>query len=142
MLKRTMTTVDFNGVTRVEDFYFNLTESEVLEMEMGTSGGYQQMITNIINSKDVPSLVHIFKTLVLKAYGEKSLDGKYFNKTDIHGNPLSIPFSQTQAYSDLFMELATDDKAASEFVNGIMPNTVKAKLDTLETKDLTMVEKT
>ena len=60
-----------------------------------------------------------FKDLVLKSYGEKSADGKRFIKTP----EISEAFSQTEAYSVLFMELATDADAAAAFVNGIIPKT-------------------
>lgn len=121
MLKKTMTYTDYNGVERTEDFYFNLSEAEVMEMEMSTSGGLAEMITRVIAAQDAPAIIKIFKDLVLKAYGEKSADGKYFNKKDKDGNLLCERFAQTEAYSKLFMELATDAEAASAFVNGIVP---------------------
>ncbi len=117
MLKKTIAYTDYNGVERTEDFYFNLSKAELMEMELGTTGGYTEVLKGIINAKDTPSLIKIFKDLVLRAYGEKSVDGKRFIKSE----ELSEAFSQTEAYSTLFMELATDDKAASDFVNGIMP---------------------
>lgn len=121
MLKKTMTYTDYNGVERTEDFYFNLSQAEVMEMEMSTSGGLAEMITRVIAAQDAPAIIKIFKELVLKAYGEKSADGKYFNKKDKDGNLLCERFAQTEAYSNLFMELATDAEAASAFVNGIVP---------------------
>ena len=121
MLKKTITYTDYNGVIRTEDFYFNLSKAEVMEMEMSTSGGLTEMIKHIVAAQDAPAIIKIFKDLVLKAYGEKSLDGKRFMKVDADGTPLSIAFSQTEAYSQLFMELATDDKAAAAFVNGVLP---------------------
>lgn len=117
MLKKTMTYTDYNGVQRTEDFYFNLTKAEIMEMEMSTVGGLAGMIEKIIATQDAPSIIKIFKELVLKAYGEKSPDGKRFIKNE----ELSTAFSQTEAYSQLFMELATDSDAASKFVNGIIP---------------------
>lgn len=121
MLKKTIKYTDYNGTQREEDFYFNLTKAELMEMEMSTSGGLAEMIQNIVKAQDAPAIIKIFKDLVLKAYGEKSLDGKRFMKVDENGTPLSIAFSQTEAYSNLFMELATNTEAASEFVNGIVP---------------------
>lgn len=121
MLKKTIKYEDYNGTQREEDFYFNLTKAELMEMEMGTTGGLAEMIDNVVKAQDAPSIIKIFKDLVLKAYGEKSPDGKRFIKVNDSGIPLSIGFSQTEAYSQLFMELATDAKAASDFVNGIIP---------------------
>lgn len=117
MLKKTVTYVDYNGVERKEDFYFNLTKAEVTEMELSTEGRLSTMLENIVASKDVKQIIKMFKAIVLKAYGEKSPDGKRFIKS----KELSEAFSQTEAYSEIFMELAMDEKAAAEFVNGIMP---------------------
>lgn len=121
MLKKTVTYTDFNGVERTEDYYFNLSKAELMEMETGTTGGYSDRIQAIINAKDTPEIMRIFKDLLLKAYGEKSADGKHFVKIDNDGRPLSIAFSQTEAYSEIFMELATDADAASAFINGVLP---------------------
>ena len=118
MLKKTITYTDYNGSERTEDFYFNLSKAEVMEMEMSTTGGLTEMINKIIAEQNAPAIIKIFKDLVLKSYGEKSADGKRFIKSD----ELSTAFSQTEAYSILFMELATDANAASVFVNGIIPN--------------------
>lgn len=118
MLKKTITYTDYNGVERSEDFYFNLSKAEIMEMEMSTAGGLTEMITKIVAAQDAPSIIKIFKDLVLKAYGEKSPDGKRFIKSE----ELSEAFSQTEAYSILFMELATNADEAAKFVNGIVPS--------------------
>ena len=120
MLKRTITYEDFNGVERTEDFYFNLTEAECVEWQLGTEGGLVEMIEKIVAAKDTKSLIEIFKDLVLKAYGEKSADGRRFMKDA----EIREAFSQTNAYSIIFMELAKDDIAANEFIKGIIPNKV------------------
>ena len=117
MLKKTVTYVDYNGVERTEDFYFNLSKAEVTEMELSVEGGFSKMLEEIIKSKDNVRIMELFKQMVLKAYGEKSADGKRFVKS----KELSEAFSQTEAYSEIFMELALDEKAAAAFVNGIMP---------------------
>ena len=118
MIKKTITYKDYNDVERTEDFYFNLTKAEIMEMEMSISGGLTEMINRIVAAQDAPAIIKIFKELVLKAYGVKSPDGKRFIKSD----ELATEFAQTEAYSQLFMELATDADAASAFVNGIVPN--------------------
>lgn len=121
MLKKTIKYTDYNGVEQSEEFLFNLTKAELMEMELTTEGGLQEMIKRIIQAQDTPTIVKTFKEIILKSYGEKSLDGKRFIKVNDAGVPLSRAFSQTEAYSELFMELASDDKAAAEFVIGIMP---------------------
>ena len=123
MLKKTITYTDYNEVERTEDFYFNLTKAELMEMEMGAVGGLSSMIEKIVSAKDAPSIIKVFKELILKAYGEKSADGKRFIKS----KEISDAFAQTEAYSQLFMELATDADAASKFVNGIAPNMEEKK---------------
>lgn len=117
--RRTYT--DFNGVERTEDFYFNLTQAEIMEMELGTNGGLAEMIQQVVDAQDAPSIIKIFKDLVLKAYGEKSADGKRIIKDE----EISKAYSQTTAYSDLFVELATDAEKAAAFVNGIVPQSSK-----------------
>ena len=124
MLKKTITYTDYNGTERTEDFYFNLTKAELMEMEMGTTGGLSEMINRIVAAQDAPSIIKIFKDLVLKAYGQKSPDGRQFIKRP----ELSEAFSQTEAYSQLFMELATDADAAAKFVNGIVPATENSSI--------------
>jgi len=117
MLKKTVTYVDYNGVERTEDFYFNLSKAEVTEMELSVRGGLSAMLEELVKSGDNARIVEIFKDLVLRSYGEKSADGKRFVKS----KELSEAFSQTEAYSEIFMELALDEKAAAAFVNGILP---------------------
>ena len=117
MLKLTETYTDYNGVERTEDFYFNLTKAELMEMEMTTTGGMAEMIQRIVNAQDAPSIIKIFKKLILEAYGVKSPDGRRFVKSQ----ELRDEFSQTEAYSNIFMRLSTDAEKAAEFVNGIIP---------------------
>lgn len=121
MLKKTITYTDYNGIERTEDYYFNLTKAELAEMELSTTGGFGEMIKKIVAAKDMPSIIRVFKQLVLDSYGIKSDDGRRFIKSE----EIRTAFSQTEAYSTIFMELASDDKAAADFVNGIMP-----KMDT------------
>jgi hypothetical protein len=117
MLKKTVSYTDYNGVERKEDFYFNLSKAEIMEMELGTTGGLAEMIQRVVDAKDAPAIIKIFKDLVLKAYGEKSADGRRFIKSQ----ELSDAFAQTEAYSILFMKLATDADAAAKFINGVIP---------------------
>lgn len=117
MLKKTITYNDYNGAERTEDFYFNLTEAEVVEMQYSIGGGLKERLERIVKKQDQPAILREFKKLILMAYGEKSDDGKQFMKSE----EISKRFECTKAYSNLFMELATDADKASEFVNGIVP---------------------
>lgn len=120
MLKKIIKYTDYNGVEREEAYYFNLSKAEIMEMEMSTVGGYGEMVSKVIAAQDAPTIIAIFKDLILKAYGEKSPDGKRFMKV-ANGVRLSDAFAETEAYSSLFMELATNAEAAAAFVNGIVP---------------------
>lgn len=117
MYKKVHTYTDYNGVERTETFYFNLSKAEAVEMELTTEGTLSEWIQKVIDTNDVPEIVRLFKEIVLKSYGEKSPDGRRFIKND----EIREAFSQTEAYSDIFMELATDAKAAGDFINGILP---------------------
>ena len=132
MLKKTITYTDYNGVERREDFWFNLSKAELMEMELGVTGGLAEYMRRIVSAQDQPSLIKIFKDIILKSYGEKSADGKRFVKIDEHGIPLSLGFSQTEAYSILFMELSTDDEAAAAFINGIVPADISKEMENVD----------
>lgn len=140
MLKKTISYTDYDGNERTEDFRFNLTKAEIMEMELSTEGGMEQLIDNIISTQDIPTLAKLFKRIILLSYGEKSPDGKRFIKSE----KLSEEFKQTEAYSQLYMELISDAEAASDFISGIIPadidindndlkNKVSEKMETLPT---------
>ena len=117
MLKKTISYEDFDGNQRTEDHYFNLTEAEITEMELSMNGGLSQLLTKILQENDQKQIIEYFKKIVLMAYGEKSLDGRKFVKNQ----NIRDEFASTAAYSEIFMELATDADAASAFVKGVMP---------------------
>lgn len=125
MIKKTITYTDYNGNERTEDFHFNLTKAEVMELEMSTKGGLAEMIQRIVAAQDQPAIIKIFKDLIIKAYGVKSPDGKRF----IKNQEIVDEFVQTEAFSELFMELATDADAASKFVNGIVPASLAQQMN-------------
>ena len=124
MIKKTITYTDYNGNSRTEDFYFHLTKAEITKMEMSTSGGLAEKIQRVVAAQDQTSIIAIFEDLIQKSYGVKTPDGRGFLKraADLEA------FMSTEAYSQLFMELATDDKIAAEFVNGIMPADMSKQL--------------
>lgn len=130
MLKKTITYTDFNGTEKTRDFYFNLTTSELMELELGEAGGLTATVESIIAAQDRPALIKTFKKLILGAYGEKSPDGERFVKSE----EISNAFSQTKAYDKLFLELIADSKASSDFVNGILPANLSDEVKALEAK--------
>lgn len=117
MLKKTMTYTDFDGNERKETFYFNLTKAELSDMQLSSNGGLEAQIKRLIEEQDSARIVEIFKEIILKSYGEKSLDGKYFEKSEA----ISKRFASTNAFSDLYMELLSDANAAADFIKGIIP---------------------
>lgn len=121
MLKKTIEYVDYNGETRKEEFYFNFSKAEVGDLQFSTPGGLQAHIERIMNTADVVEIHKLFKEIVLKSYGEKSPDGKYFLKYDDNGNSLGLKFSQSEAYSQLYMELIMDQDTISAFINAVVP---------------------
>lgn len=125
MLKKTIKYVDYNDEERVEDFYFNLTKAELTEMNFSEEGGLQNVLRQIMNTRSYTKIAELFKTIILKSYGEKSPDGKRFIKTDDNGRPLAKSFEETQAYSELYMELASNDEAATAFIIGIIPKDIR-----------------
>lgn len=118
MIKKEITYTDYNGVERTEDFYFNLSKAELMEMQLTKDGGFLEELKKIIAAKNMPELVKLFKEIILKAYGVKSPDGRRFIKSD----ELTQEFTQTEAYSILYVELSTNQEEASNFINGIIPS--------------------
>jgi len=123
MIKKTITYNDFDGVECTEDFYFHLTKAELTEMDLCYDGGVAKMIEKINKTKDGAVIVEVFKDLIRKAYGEKSIDGKHF----IKNKDITDSFTATEAYSKLFMSFLEDAESAAEFVNGIIPQTPNNK---------------
>ena len=133
MLKKLIKYTDYNGVDRQENYYFNLNKAELLEMETEVTGGMRQLLENMMEKQDVPKIMKAFKTIILKAYGEKSADGRRFFKSE----ELSTAFSQTEAYSELYMELLSDAKKAAAFITALMPEDMRSGDD----KALTPIDK-
>lgn len=120
MIKKTISFVDYNGNERKEDFYFNLNKAELVEMEVSVDGGLSEYIKKIVATRDGKAIINAFKDLIMKSVGEKSLDGRRFIKSE----EFAKEFSQTEAYVNLYMELATDADKGAEFVNGILPDSI------------------
>lgn len=125
MLRKLINYTDYNGNERSENFYFNLNRAELLEMETEVAGGMRQLLTLIMEKQDIPKIMASFKTIILKAYGEKSPDGRVFNKS----KELSEAFEHTEAYSILYMELLSDGKKAAEFITQLMPEEFRGTPD-------------
>jgi len=125
MLKKTITSVDYNGNERTEDHYFNLNKAELMEMQLSVNGGLDAMLKTIIESNDQAAIMKMFKDIIMRSYGIKHVDGVQFEKSE----EISRKFTQTEAYNVLFMELCTDAKAAAAFIKGILPNDLATELN-------------
>ena len=128
MIKKHIIYEDCNGLERKEDFYFNLSKAEVLDWETSISGGLSEWIKKVSDAQDQPALMALFKELITKSYGEKSADGRRFMKTDpVTGRPLWEAFCETEAYSQLYYELAVHSEKLADFVKGILPPDMQRK---------------
>ena len=139
MIKKTVTYTDFNGNERTEDFYFNLTQFELAELDLGVSGvsgGLLGLLKQIVREKDQRQIVEYFKKIVLMAYGEKTVDGRRFVKSEEIRNG----FAPTEAFSKIYMELARDADAAAAFINGIMPREVVEEAKKQSGKDADILQ--
>lgn len=123
MLKKPIEYTDYNGTKRKENFYFNLSKAELLEMDTEVVGGMRQLLEDMMEKQDIPKIMKAFKTIILKAYGEKSADGRRFFKSP----ELSLAFEQTEAYSELYMELLSDAKKAAAFITALMPEDMRGE---------------
>lgn len=121
MYRKKVTYTDFNGQEVTDTLYFNLTEVELMEMQL-RNGDMEEMLERISKSKDLYQIVSTIKDIICSSYGEKSLDGKRFVKS----KELTDAFKASEAYSVLFTELMQDENAAAEFINGIMPASIQA----------------
>ena len=116
MIIKKITYTDYDGNQRTEEFRFNLSKAELIEMELSETGGMEKMLKRIIAEQDTKKIMEIVKAIILKSYGKKSDDGRRFVKSP----ELSEEFSQTEAYSELLIELMSDENAASAFMNGLV----------------------
>lgn len=123
MIKWPITYTDYNGEEQTDEFYFNLNRAEIVEMNLNANGAYAEYLQRLVERKDGREIAKEFKNLILKSYGEKSADGRRFIKS----KELSEAFEQTEAFVELYLQLATDEEAAMKFISGVMPNTEEPK---------------
>ena len=128
MYSRKVKYEDYDGNQREDECFFNLNKAELLELQMSWDGGLEKVLEKIVAEHDQKRMIEMFKMIMLKSYGQKSLDGKRF----IKNAQITEEFTQTEAYSELFMLFATDADAASEFINGIIPKSLVEETKKLE----------
>ena len=118
MIKWPITYTDYNGETITEDFYFHLNKAELTTMQFEANGNFSQYLERLVNERDIKSLGQEFRKIILNSYGKKSDDGRLFRKSQ----EMRDEFEQSEAYSELFMDLVTDEDKATKFIKGILPS--------------------
>lgn len=132
MLKKTITYTDYDGMERTEDFWFNLSNTELTKLDAELPGGVLGVLRKIIDKKDRKALVDFIETLILRSYGEKTLDGKRFVKTP----EMAEEFMQTPAYDELFMSILSDTDSQTSFINGVIPQSMAKKIEQTDKKQV------
>lgn len=127
MLKKTIKFTDYEGNEKTREYRFHLSKADLIEMELSTPGGMQNLIDAIVAKEDLRRLTNLIKEIILRSYGELSEDGTLFVKTR-NGHRLAEDFQQTEAYSELYMELNTNEEALAEFVNGVIPANLRQEI--------------
>lgn len=125
MLTKKITYKNYNDEEVTDTLYFNLTEAELMEMQLTTEGGYKERLESVVETRDTKKIYETFKGILLAAYGEKTPDGRFLDKGE--DQSLAKRFTHTEAYNKLMMELMTDEKAAAAFFTGIMPKDMREK---------------
>lgn len=117
MLEKKIKYIDLRGNKREDTFMFHLNKSELLKLEMSVPGGFTAKVNKMVDKEDAPEIVETFENFILSSYGEISEDGKSF----IKNKELTDNFKNSEAYSELFMELISNPEAAKAFVSGVIP---------------------
>ena len=132
MLKKTITYTDYDGMERTEDFWFNLSKTELTKLDAELPGGVLGVLRKIIDKKDRKARVDFIETLILRSYGEKTLDGKRFVKTP----DMAEEFMQTPAYDELFMSILSDTDSQTSFINGVIPQSMAKEIEQTDKKQV------
>ena len=130
MLKKTITYVDYLGTTRTEDFYFNLSKTELSDMQMSVDGGLDSKLQKMLDAVNSREIYTTFVEIVLAAYGEVSPDGRYFIKEDENGHKLVDKFRRSPAYDVLMDEITQNETTIADFCTGIIPKEIKDAAET------------
>ena len=124
MIAKTITYKDFNDVERTETFLFNLTKTELSNLNFKHHGTYGEQLKAIADSNDVKLVTEVFNEIIIRAYGIKSEDGKNFRKSP----QIVDDFVSSAAYDALMTEILGDmDKAAALFI-GMLPSDMQKEV--------------
>lgn len=131
MLKKTIKYVDYNGIERTEDFYFNLSKTELAQMQFREEGDLAERVRGIVKAKNRPAIMQLFDSFIIDSYGEKSEDGRHFIKVR-NGHRLADDFIASPAYDVLYFELINDPEKFADFINHLVPPDLAAELAKME----------
>ena len=132
MLKKTVSYTDLDGNPVVEDFYFHMTQADIAEAELGFQGGLTEQLKMLLISKDQGAIMRTFREIIANSVGMRSADNKQFIKT----KETRDAFMQSEAYSTVLFEILQNPAAAVEFIKGIVPASLAARVDTSALDDL------
>lgn len=124
MYIKEITFTNFNDEEITRKYYFYLSKSDIKTWNLEKNGGFLGRLERIQNTLDGAEIAEFIEELLSKSYGEKSDDGMRFMKEDNNGRSLYKMFKETNAYDVLYNELTSDDKAAADFINGVLPKDV------------------
>ena len=124
MLEKKIKYTDYLGNEREETWWFHISDAKLTEWELSKTGGLTKMIERISETQDVPKLIELYKTLILKSVGKLDGDGRRFRQTE----DVIQEFTETEAYSELYMELATVEGAGAAFVNGLVSDKLRKRM--------------
>lgn len=127
MLKQTISYTDFDDKPQVEDLYFNLTKTELMDNLHLTSrfesvqkmldGGEKRELSEI----EIKEILDLVKLIMQLSYGVRSADGRRFAKSE----DIWTEFTQTMAYDTYLLSLFQDPNRAISFIVGIMPSDLR-----------------
>lgn len=111
MFKHTVEYVDFNGNQRKEELLFHLSLPEVTRLQAEIGKDIKDHVQELVANQDLNELLKFMETMMLNAYGQKTSDGKSFQKS----RALRESFEYSQAYAEIFEQMMTNPELAKKF---------------------------
>lgn len=126
MITKNITYTDYNGETRTESLFFNLNQTELMEMAYSDGENISNTLTKAMADKDLGTIVRFLKKFIAIAYGEKSEDDRFFVKTEEKRNN----FVCSAAFDALLTELvnSNDSNTVEAFIAGVVPSALAAEM--------------
>ena len=124
MIKMNVSAETFDGDMVTETLWFHMNKVDLIELQQSEPGGFTDTLQAFMSRKpedwtmkDKFKLFDFFRTMVDKAYGERSSDGKRFRKSpEILAN-----FKDSIFYDEFVLSLLENEEKSIKFFNGVMP---------------------